>query len=92
MAKKPNFAEAYKQQKSTGVDIMNPMANLITGTGDEQVRTAGNPADIHTVERRTKRVQIVMTPQLYEQVKREADRIGISFNELINQLCMKVTQ
>lgn len=89
MAKKINFAEAYKEQKSAGVDILNPMANLITT--DEQPKPAGAPV-IHTVERRTKRVQLVMTQTLYDKVKAEADRIGISFNEYVNQLCTKVTQ
>lgn len=42
--------------------------------------------------KRTKRVQIVMTPELYERTKAAADKTGISFNEFINQLCDKVTQ
>ena len=92
MAKKFDFKEAYKQQKSEGVDIQNPMNNLITGTGEEQGRTAEPSAEIHAVERRTKRVQLVMTQTLYERVKEEADRIGISFNEYVNQLCTKATQ
>lgn len=92
MGKKINFAEAYKKQKSAGVDIKNPMNNLITSTGEAQVKPAEIPADFHTVERRTKRVQLVMTQTLYDKVKADADRIGISFNEYVNQLCMKVTQ
>lgn len=92
MTKKQNFAEAYRQQKSEGVDIKDPMANLITGTKSEQREPAEIPADFHTVERRKRRVQLVLPQSLYEQVKGEADRIGISFNEFIVQLCMKVTQ
>ena len=88
MGKKYDFKEAYKQQKSEGVDIKDPMNNLITATTEEQKR----PADFHTVERRKRRVQLVLPQSLYEQVKGEADRIGISFNEFIVQLCMKVTQ
>lgn len=42
--------------------------------------------------KRTKRVQIVMTPELYERTKAAAEAAGISFNEFINQLCDKVTQ
>lgn len=92
MGKKYDFKEAYRQQKSEGVDIKDPMANLITGTGEAQVKPAEIPADFHTVERRKRRVQLVLPQSLYEQVKGEADRIGISFNEFIVQLCMKVTQ
>lgn len=88
MVKKIDFKEAYKEQKSKGIDIMDPMKNLITEPEEEPKKSE----ELHSVERRTKRVQIVMTQSLYEQVKREADKAGISFNELINQLCMKITQ
>ena len=89
MGKKYNFAEAYKEQKSAGVDIAEPLNNLITVMPKEELK---KPEGIQAVERRTKRVQIVMTPKLYDQVKKEADRVGISFNELINQLCTNLLQ
>lgn len=82
MTKKINFAEVYKEQKAEGVDIKNHMNNLITQE---------EPA-VKAVERRTKRVQLVMTPKLYEQVKKEAGIIGVSFNELVNQLCINFLQ
>ena len=90
MAKKFDFEKAYKEQKSAGVDIVNPMNNLITDEPAKKPKKKQESLSIKAVERRTKRVQVVMTPQLYEQVKKEADRIGISFNELINQLCMNL--
>ena len=82
MTKRINFAEVYKEQKAEGVDIKNHMNNLITQE---------EPA-VKAVERRTKRVQLVMTPMLYEQVKREAHNVGISFNEFVNQLCTNYLQ
>ena len=42
--------------------------------------------------KRTKRVQLVMTPELYERTKASAEAVGISFNEFVNQLCDKVTR
>lgn len=42
--------------------------------------------------KRTKRVQLVMTPELYDRTKAAANKAGISLNEFINQLCDKVTQ
>ena len=89
MTKKLNFAEAYKEQKSAGVDILNPMANLITA--DEQPKNAFVP-EFHVLERRDRRVQLVFPQSLYDKVKRDADRIGISFNEYVIQLCTKATQ
>lgn len=41
-----------------------------------------NPAYI---EKRTKRVQLVLQPSLYERLKIAADQAGISFNEYANQ-------
>lgn len=92
MTKKIDFAAAYKEQKSAGVDIVDPMANLITGTKSTQREPAEPSADFHTVERRKRRVQLVFPQSLYDQVKAEADRVGISFNEYVIQLCNKVTQ
>lgn len=89
MTKKLNFAEAYKEQKSAGVDILNPMANLITA--DEQPKNTFVP-EFHVLERRDRRVQLVFPQSLYDKVKRDADRIGISFNEYVIQLCTKATQ
>ena len=37
-------------------------------------------------EKKTKRVQLVMRPSLYEKAKSQADSLNISLNEYINAL------
>ena len=37
------------------------------------------------IEKRTKRIQLVLQPSLYEKAKAAADKRGLSFNEFINQ-------
>jgi predicted HicB family RNase H-like nuclease len=90
MGKKIDFkAEFEKQQRETGIDFTDPMNNLIT-----KPKANDRLADFipEPIPKRTKRVQLVMTPELYERAKKMADKAGISFNEFINQLCNKVTQ
>lgn len=38
------------------------------------------------VERKTKRVQLVLKPSVYAKLKAEADEAGMSINELITEL------
>lgn len=100
MAKKPDFKAAFEEQRAAGVDIADPMNNLITKQDKKPAaeRKAASPAKKlkdfvpEAAGKRTKRVQIVMTPELYNRTKAAADEAGISFNEFINQLCNKVTQ
>ena len=37
-------------------------------------------------EGRTQRVNLVLTPTLHKEVKNECEKLGISFNEVANQL------
>lgn len=37
------------------------------------------------IERRTKRIQLVLKPSIYEKLKAAADKAGISFNEYATQ-------
>ena len=91
MGKKIDFkAEFEKQQRETGIDFTDPMNNLITTPAKAKDKLADFIPE--PTAKRTKRVQLVMTPELYERTKRTADKAGISFNEFINQLCKKVTQ
>lgn len=96
MAKKIDFGAEFDKQRAAGVNVVDPMANLITkpdaGTPEPAAdKLAGFTPAVQTAKR-TKRVQIVMTPELYDRTKTAADNAGISFNEFINQLCNKVTQ
>lgn len=98
MAKKPDFKAVFNEQRAAGIDLADPMNNLITKTEPKKKGKVTGAADKikgfvpEAGGKRTKRVQIVMTPELYDRTKKAADAAGISFNELINQLCDKVTQ
>ena len=111
MAKKVDFKAEYDKQRAAGVDIADPLNNLISKPEPPAKKKAAplpglkkevklkEPADKlagfapeAAAGKRTKRVQLVMTPELYDRTKAAADRAGISFNEFINQLCNKVTQ
>ena len=95
MAKRPDFKAVFDEQRAAGVDINDPMNNLISKPEPKKKATAADKIKDFVPEaggKRTKRVQIVMTPELYDRTKRAADAAGISFNEFINQLCNKVTQ
>lgn len=96
MAKKTDFKAAFEQQRAAGVDINDPMNNLISKPEPKKKKEAAADKIKDFVPeaggKRTKRVQLVMTPELYDRTKAAADAAGISFNEFINQLCNKVTQ
>ena len=99
MKKKVDFKAEFDKQRAAGIDIADPMNNLITKpekkTPEAKAEPAGEKLAGFAPEaggKRTKRVQIVMTPELYERTKAAAEKAGISFNELINQLCNKITQ
>ena len=101
MKKKPDFRAAFEEQRAAGVDLTDPMNNLIAKPGQQKPKPKRKrevPADNlkgfvpEATGKRTKRVQLVMTPELFERVKSAADNAGISFNEFVNQLCNKVTQ
>lgn len=100
MTKKPDFQAVFEEQRAAGIDITDPMNNLITKQEKKPAaeRKNTNPTKKlagfvpESAGKRTKRVQIVMTPELYNRTKKAADEAGISFNEFINQLCNKVTQ
>ncbi len=100
MKKKPDFKAVFEEQRTTGVNLIDPMSNLISKPEQKKpaTRKAETPAGKlknfvpEATGKRTKRVQLVMTPELYSRTKSAADKVGISFNEFINQLCDKVTQ
>ena len=85
---KTDFLAEFEKQR--GVDLADPMNNLITKPEQKKDDLAGFVPE-HT-GKRTKRVQLVMTPELYAKTKAMADKAGISLNEFVNQLCKKVTQ
>ncbi len=109
MAKKVDFQAEFDKQRAVGVDIADPLNNLISKPAEQkpapaerkpQRKKAAPKPKVDKLtdfvpERksiRSRRVQLVIEPGLYERAKAVADKAGISFNELINQLCSRVTQ
>ena len=101
MKKKPDFKAAIEKQRAAGVDLTDPINNMIAKPEQQkpkQKRKREAPADNlkgfvpEATGKRSRRVQLVMTPELFDRVKAAADNAGISFNEFVNQLCNKVTQ
>ena len=114
--KKIDFEAEFDKQQAAGVDIADPLNNLITKPGKPAKKKAEPKPKREAAEakqepkreaaadklagfvpeaaagKRSKRVQLVMTPELYDRTKTAADRAGISLNEFINQLCNRVTQ
>lgn len=50
------------------------------------------PKFVKPHELKTKRISMLMTPSLFDDIKAEAERAGISVNELINQVLETVLQ
>ena len=101
MKKKPDFRAAFEEQRAAGVDLTDPLNNLIGKPEQPKPKAerkkdtpAGKLKDFvpEAAGKRTKRVQLVMTPELFARTKSAANKAGISFNEFVNQLCNKVTQ
>jgi len=97
MAKKIDFTAEFEKQRAAGIDLDDPMNNLITKPKKAEPKTASKTEAEklagfvpEATGKRTKRVQLVMTPELYARTKAAADKAGISFNEFVNQLCNKV--
>lgn len=44
------------------------------------------------IEKKTKRLQLVLQPSLYEKVKSRADKAGLSVNEYIHQTLAEATR
>ena len=45
-----------------------------------------SPTRFKPEEKRTKRVQLILRPSIYEKAKSRADSLSISFNEYVNAL------
>jgi len=44
------------------------------------------------IEKKSKRVQLLMQPSLFEKVKARANREGLSFNELVHSILEEATK
>lgn len=102
MLKKPDFKAEFEKQRTAGVDIADPMNNLITKKEPEPVKEENAPAgevgekkiiiQRNVTPTKSKRIQTLMTPELYARVKAAADKNNVSFNEFLNQVLDQVVQ
>lgn len=88
MTKKVDFLAEFKKQQAKGIDIVDPMNNLITK--QEPKETNVNKTKKPFPQKR--RVQILMTEELYDNARAIADENGISFSNLISLLCSKAVR
>lgn len=79
------MAKSYKirikedmQGKDSVVDA------LIGNTGKPAPEKKSYSVQVKKKETRSRRLQLLMTPSLYAKVVREANKLGVSVNELIN--------
>ena len=97
MKNKIDFKAEFNKQRATEIDITDPMNNLITNREPEPVKehtaTPAKKAPLFvpvSEPKRTKRVQLVMAPELYEKLKAAADSANVSVNEYLNQVCKEL--
>lgn len=72
-----NFINAPEEQAETP-----------TVKKSDKLRTVTIPKGMkfELTEKKSKRVQLIMQPSLYEKAKAKADRLGISFNEYVHAI------
>lgn len=62
--------------------INNPALQFITKTTEQPDKIPeGFKVNPEFIEKKSKRVQLVLQPSLYEKIKSAADKAGISLNE-----------
>lgn len=81
------------QKKSFKADLNPAMQFISTPTEDErEVATATAPApegykvNPLYIEKRSKRLQLLIQPSLYDKIKAQADTEGCSVNDLIHRV------
>lgn len=73
----------------------NPALQFITQPEHPQETAADSPQpegyylNPKYIEKRTKRLQLVLTPSLYRAMRESAEREGISVNELVHRVLSK---
>jgi len=85
--------------KKPYINRENPALNFITRAGQEdpEPRTEstapeGYKKNPEYIEKKTRRLQLVLQPSLYEKVKARAEQSGTSVNEYIHTLLEDATK
>ena len=88
-------------KKSFLTEGENPALSFISAESVEAVEKPARPAENppagykrnpEFIEKRTKRVQLVLQPSLYEAAKGQAAELGISFNDYIHRVLTEALQ
>jgi hypothetical protein len=87
MAKK-SYRDQLQKSASQFVSTGSPEETPATPTGQAKPKEApeGYKVNPEYIEKKTRRVQLLMRPSLYEQVKARADADGYSVNEYIHTM------
>lgn len=85
MSKKPDYTKSPALNFLTAKEPEQPAEIQSADKAPEGMRM--NPAYIEKyIEKRTRRVQIIMQPSLYEKAKAKAEALDKSFNDYIHEL------
>ena len=70
----------------------NPALQFVSGANPQETPEVpeGYKRNPEFIELRTKRVQLLMQPSLYEKVKKQADAAGLSFNAYVHKVLSEV--
>ena len=102
MLKKPDFKAEFEKQRTAGVDIADPMNNLITKKEPEPVKEDNGLAAVpgkkkvviqhNDMPKKSRRLQMLMTQEPYDRVKAAADKNKVSFNEFVSQVLDQIVE
>lgn len=91
--KKGNPADSFFGGASADFDAVNThnTHKQYTQTNPDAPQAAGFTLGQERKEAKTKRVNLVIQPSLYEKAQEVARANGVSFNEMITQLLRQIT-
>lgn len=78
------MAKSYKSRIKEDMGKDSVVDALIGNTEKPAPEKKSYNVQVKKKETRSRRLQLLMTPSLYAKVDREANKLGVSVNELIN--------
>ena len=88
-------------EKKTYVNRDNPAMNFISQVGQTEADPAEEPVNtppegyklnMQYVEKKTRRLQLIVQPSLYKKIKKKADKQHLSVNEFIHRILEKALE
>lgn len=78
------------------LNLDNPAMQFISTPTEDEAKTDtipdGYKISPYFIEKRSKRLQLLLQPSLYEKIKMRADRKGCSVNDLIHNILENATK